>query len=278
MTQQSVTATARAEYQQAKLQMDSDEVLAKKGFLPELSLKLSRVRTEDLANRYQIEQKRLEVTKRSEEAQIAAQHARTSQLQALLRLKREQIQNLRVAAGTNGVLQQMTAEEGQQVVPGTNLARVVEPQHLKAELKIAETQVKDIQLGQKAQIDTRNGVIPGHVSRMDPAAQQGTFTVDVALDGELTAGARPDLTVDGTIELERLDDVIYISRPAFGQPHSTIKMFKLDVDGKSAVRVQVKLGRSSVNAVEIVEGLQPGDRVILSDTSSLDAFDRIRLN
>ena len=278
MTQEAAAATVRAEYQQAKLQLDADEELAKQGVLPALSLSLSRVRTEDLANRYQIEQKRLEVRKRSEEAQLAAQQARNSQLQALLKLKQEQVQNLRVAAGTSGVLQQMTAEEGQQVVPGTNLARVVEPQHLKAELKIAETQVKDIQIGQKSQIDTRNGIIPGHVSRMDPAAQQGTFTVDVALDGELPAGARPDLTVDGTIELERLDDVIYISRPAFGQAQSTIKMFKLDDDGKTATRVQVKLGRSSVSAVEILEGLQPGDRVIISDTSSMDAFDHIRLN
>ncbi len=278
MTQEAAAATVRAEYQQAKLQLDADEELTKQGVLPALSLKLSRVRTEDLANRYQIEQKRLEVRKRSEEAQLAAQQARNSQLQALLKLKQEQVQNLRVAAGTSGVLQQMTAEEGQQVVPGTNLARVVEPQHLKAELKIAETQVKDIQIGQKAQIDTRNGIIPGHVSRMDPAAQQGTFTVDVALDGELPAGARPDLTVDGTIELERLDDVIYISRPAFGQAQSTIKMFKLDDEGKTATRVQVKLGRSSVSAVEILEGLQPGDRVIISDTSSMDAFDHIRLN
>jgi len=278
MTQEAAAATVRAEYQQAKLQLDADEELAKQGVLPALSLNLSRVRTEDLANRYQIEQKRLEVRKRSEEAQLAAQQARNSQLQALLKLKQEQVQNLRVAAGTSGVLQQMTAEEGQQVVPGTNLARVVEPQHLKAELKIAETQVKDIQIGQKAQIDTRNGIIPGHVSRMDPAAQQGTFTVDVALDGELPAGARPDLTVDGTIELERLDDVIYISRPAFGQAQSTIKMFKLDDDGKTATRVQVKLGRSSVSAMEILEGLQPGDRVIISDTSSMDAFDHIRLN
>ena len=228
--------------------------------LPALSLNLSRVRTEDLANRYQIEQKRLEVRKRSEEAQLAAQQARNSQLQALLKLKQEQVQNLRVAAGTSGVLQQMTAEEGQQVVPGTNLARVVEPQHLKAELKIAETQVKDIQIGQRAQIDTRNGIIPGHVSRMDPAAQQGTFTVDVALEGALPPGAAPDLTVDGTVELERLDDVIYISRPAFGQAQSTIKMFKLDDDDKTATRVQVKLGRSSVSAMEILEGLQPGDR------------------
>ena len=278
MTQEAAAATVRAEYQQAKLQLDADEELAKQGVLPALSLNLSRVRTEDLANRYQIEQKRLEVRKRSEEAQLAAQQARNSQLQALLKLKQEQVQNLRVAAGTSGVLQQMTAEEGQQVVPGTNLARVVEPQHLKAELKIAETQVKDIQIGQKAQIDTRNGIIPGHVSRMDPAAQQGTFTVDVALEGALPPGAAPDLTVDGTVELERLDDVIYISRPAFGQAQSTIKMFKLGDDGQTAARVQVKLGRSSVSAVEILEGLQPGDRVIISDTSAMDAFDHIRLN
>ena len=278
MTEEAAAATVHAEYQQAKLQLDADEELAKQGVLPVLSLNLSRVRTEDLANRYQIEQKRLEVRKRSEEAQLAAQQARNSQLQALLKLKQEQVQNLRVPAGTSGVLQQMTAEEGQQVVPGTNLARVVEPKNLKAELKIAETQVKDISIGQKAQVDTRNGIIPGHVSRMDPAAQQGTFTVDVALDGELPAGARPDLTVDGTIELERLDDVIYISRPAFGQAQSTIKMFKLDVDDKTATRVQVKLGRSSVSAIEILEGLQPGDRVIISDTSSMDAFDHIRLN
>ena len=278
MTQEAAAATVRSEYQQAKLQLDADQELAKQGVLPALSLNLSRVRTEDLANRYQIEQKRLEVRKRSEEAQLAAQQARNSQLQALLKLKQEQVQNLRVAAGTSGVLQQMTAEEGQQVVPGTNLARVVEPQHLKAELKIAETQVKDIQIGQKAQIDTRNGIIPGHVSRMDPAAQQGTFTVDVALEGALPPGAAPDLTVDGTVELERLDDVIYISRPAFGQAQSTIKMFKLDDDGKTATRVQMKLGRSSVSAVEILEGLQPGDRVIISDTSSMDAFDHIRLS
>ena len=278
MTQEAAAATVRSEYQQAKLQLDADQELAKQGVLPALSLNLSRVRTEDLANRYQIEQKRLEVRKRSEEAQLAAQQARNSQLQALLKLKQEQVQTLRVAAGTSGVLQQMTAEEGQQVVPGTNLARVVEPQHLKAELKIAETQVKDIQIGQKAQIDTRNGIIPGHVSRMDPAAQQGTFTVDVALEGALPPGAAPDLTVDGTVELERLDDVIYISRPAFGQAQSTIKMFKLDDDGKTATRVQVKLGRSSVSAVEILEGLQPGDRVIISDTSSMDAFDHIRLS
>lgn len=278
MTQQSVTATVKAEYQQARLQLDADEELARKGVLPSLSVKLSQVRTQDLANRYEIEQKRLDIVTRSADAQTAAQQARLSQLRALLKLKKEQVQNLRVVAGTNGVLQQMTVEEGQQVAPGTNLARVVEPQHLKAELKIAETQFKDVSIGQQAQIDTRNGIIAGHVSRMDPAAQQGTFTVDVALDGDLPAGARPDLTVDGTIELERLDNVVYISRPAFGQANSTIKLFKLDSDGNAATRVPVKVGRSSVNALEILEGLQPGDRVIISDTSALDAFDRIRLN
>jgi HlyD family secretion protein len=278
MTQQSVAATVKSEYLQSKLQLDADEALAKKGVLPALSLKLSQVRTQDLANRYEIEQKRLDVVTRSADAQVAAQQARVSQLRALLNLKNEQVNNLRVLAGTSGVLQQMTVEEGQQVAPGTNLARVVEPQHLKAELKIAETQVKDVHIGQRAQIDTRNGIIPGHVSRMDPAAQQGTFTVDVALDGALPAGARPDLTVEGTIELERLDDVIYITRPAFGQAHSTIKLFRLDPDGNHATRVQVKVGRSSVNALEVLEGLQPGDRVILSDTSALDTFDRIRLN
>ncbi len=278
MTQQSTTATVKAEYQQAQLQLDADEALAKQGLVPPLSLKLSKVRTEDLANRYQIEEKRLEVVSRSASAQVAAQEARVSQLQALLKLKKQQVRNLRVLAGTSGVLQQMTAEQGQQVSPGTNLARVIEPAHLKAQLKIAETQVKDVHVGQTAQIDTRSGVIPGHVSRMDPAAQQGTFTVDVALEGELPPGARADLTVDGTIELERLDDVVYMSRPAFGQPQSTVKMFKLEEGGQTAVRVPVKLGRSSVMAIEILEGLQPGDQVILSDTSTLDSFDRIRLN
>jgi len=246
--------------------------------LPALNLKLSQVRTQDLANRYDIEQKRLDVVSRSATAQIAAQEARVSQLRALLKLKNEQVNNLRVLAGTTGVLQQMTVEEGQQVSPGTNLARIVEPQHLKAELKIAETQVKDVQIGQHAEIDTRNGIIPGHVSRMDPAAQQGTFKVDVALDGPLPPSARPDLTVEGTIELERLNDIVYITRPGFGQPFSTIKLFKLDSDGNTATRVPVKVGRTSVNAVEILEGLQPGDRVIISDTSAVDAFDHIRLN
>ena len=278
MSQQAATATVRAEYQQAKLQADTDEALAKDGLIPPLNLKLSKVKAEELANRYAIEQKRLEGTAKSAQAQLAAQQARVAQLQALLQLKRSQVQTLRVVAGTNGVLQQMQVEVGQQVTPGTILARVAEPQNLKAELKIAETQAKDIQLGQQASIDTRNGIIPGRVVRIDPSVQGGTVTVDVALEGALPQGARPDLSVDGTIELERLNNVLYVSRPAFGQAQSTVGMFKLEEGGQSAVRVQVKLGRSSVSTIEVLEGLQEGDQVILSDTSQWDAFNRIRLN
>jgi HlyD family secretion protein len=278
MSQQAAAATVRADYEQAKIQYDTDEVLAKQGLIPALNLKLSKVRVDELANRYKIEQQRLESTSRSAKAQLAAQEARLSQMRALSQLKRSQVGTLRVLAGTNGVLQQMQVEVGQQVTPGTNLARVAEPQNLKAELKIAETQAKDIQLGQEASIDTRNGIIPGHVMRIDPAVQQGTVTVDVSLDSALPQGARPDLSVDGTIELERLADVIYVGRPAFGQTQSTVGLFKLEEGGRSAARVQVKLGRSSVQTVEILEGLQPGDQVILSDTSAWDAYERILLN
>ena len=278
MTQQAAAASVQAEYQQAKLQLDADEELARQGLIPALSLKLSRVKTQDLANRYRIEQQRLATNSRAVEAQLAAQQARVSQYRALLELRRSQVGTLGVRAGTNGVLQQMQVEVGQQVTPGTNLARVVEPQNLKAELKIAETQAKDIQIGQQASIDTRtSGVVPGHVTRIDPAVQAGTVTVDVAFDGALPQGARPDLSVDGTIELERLANVLYVGRPAFGGAQSTVGMFKLEPDGTTAMRVQVRLGRSSVNTVEILEGLREGDQVILSDTSQWDAYNRIQL-
>jgi HlyD family secretion protein len=277
MTQEAAAATVRADYQQAKLQVETDETLAKDGLIPAIILKLSRVKAEELAHRYSIEEKRVEVSKKSVDAQLAAQEARVSQFQALSRLKHTQVATLKVLAGTAGVLQQMQVEVGQQVAPGTNLARVVEPQHLKAELKIAETQAKDIALGQRASIDTRNGIIPGHVIRIDPAAQQGTVTIDAALEATVQ-GARPDLSVDGTIELERLDNVLYVGRPAFGQSQSTISLFKLEDGGQTAVRMQVKLGRSSVNTVEILEGLREGDQVILSDTSQWDNYNHIRLN
>ena len=277
MAQQAAAATVRAEYQQAKIVADTDQTLAKEGLIPELNTRLSRVRAEELANRYAIEQRRLEGRKKSDEAQMGSQVARVNQLKAELGLRRQQAASLHVLAGTNGVLQQRLVEVGQEVTPGTVLARVVEPQNLKAELRIAETQTSGIAIGQPASIDTRNGVIPGRVSRIDPAAQGGTVAVDVKLEGALPAGARPDLSVDGTIELERLDNVLYVSRPTFGQANATVGIFKLDEGGTSATRVQVRLGRTSVNTIEIVDGLKEGDQVILSDTSQWDAFNRIEL-
>ena len=210
-------------------------------------------------------------------AQLAVQRARVEQLRAVFELKRTQLDQLKVRAGMRGVLQEVAVDVGEQVAPGFNLARVANPTKLKAELRIAETQAKDIQIGQPASIDTRNGVIPARVVRIDPSVQNSTVTVDAELLGELPKGARPDLSVDGTIELERLDDVVYMGRPVQGQAESLIGLFKLSEDGEEATRVQVKLGRSSVSIIEIREGLQPGDRVILSDMSAQDAFDRIRL-
>jgi HlyD family secretion protein len=182
-----------------------------------------------------------------------------------------------VRASLGGVLQQVPVEVGQQVAPGTNLARVAQPGRLKAVIKVPETQARDVQIGQSASVDTRNGVVEGRVARVDPAVQNGTVTVDVALAGPLPKGARPDLTVDGTVELERLDDVVYVGRPAQGQAESQVGLFRLEPDGRHAARVKVRLGRSSVSTIEILEGLKPGDQVVLSDTSAWDAHDRIRL-
>jgi len=278
LDQAAAAARVQAEYHQAKMRADTDSELAEQGLIADLTVKLSKVTAEELANRNQIEQKRLDIAGEAVEAQLAVQRAQVEQARALARLRRSQVAALRVRPGMSGVLQLVPVEVGQQVAPGTNLARVAEPGHLKAVIRVAETQAKDVQLGQLASIDTRNGVVEGKVARIDPAAQNGTVTVDVALEGELPKGARPDLSVDGTIELERLDDVIYVGRPAQGQSDSMIGLFKLEEDGVGANRVKVKLGRSSVNTIEIVEGLQPGDQVILSDTSAWDAFDRIRLN
>lgn len=277
MTQQSGTATVQAEYSQARLKLDTDETLAKEGLVPELSLKLSRVQVEDLANRLRIEKQRMAVGAQSTKAQLASQQARIDQLRALAALRRSQVTSLSVRAGTTGVLQEMSVEVGQQVTPGMNLAKVADPLSLKAELKVAEVQAKDISLGQAATIDTRNGMVAGRVSRIDPSAREGTVTIDVAFQEALPSGARPDLSVDGTIELERLSDVLYVSRPAFGQAQSTVEMFRIEEGGANAVRTKVKLGRSSVTTIEIIEGLREGDQVIVSDTSSLDAQDRIVL-
>jgi HlyD family secretion protein len=277
LNQQAAQVAVESAYKQAKMQADVDEILAKKGLGSEITMQKSKVAADALAAQNEMEKKRVEMNSRSADAQIQAAEARVDQFRAALGLKRQQVEQLHVRAGATGVLQQLPVEVGQRVTPGTILAKVAEPGRLKAELKIAETQAKDIVVGQTASIDTRNGIIPGRVIRIDPAAINGTVTVDVHLEGELPKGARPDLSVDGTVEIERLTDVLYVGRPAYGQEHSTVGMFKVQKDGE-ALRTQVKLGRSSVNTIEVVEGLQIGDQVILSDMSSWDAFDRVRLN
>ncbi|HZF22080.1 MAG TPA: HlyD family efflux transporter periplasmic adaptor subunit [Burkholderiales bacterium] len=277
MTQQSAIAGINAEYSQAKLQLDSDEVLGKQGLVPDLLLKISRMHVQELGNRLRVEQQRLAISGKSTKAQINAQESRVQQLRALAKLKKDQVEALKVRAGTSGVLQQVAVQVGQQVTPGLNIARVADPASLKAELKIAETQIKDVKLGQPVAVDTRNGIIQGEVQRIDPAAREGTFIVDVALTGPLPASARPDLSVDGTIELERLVNVLYVGRPAFGQGQQTVGLFRLSADGQEAVRTQVTLGRSSVSTVEIINGLKEGDQVIISDTSALDNYERIRV-
>jgi HlyD family secretion protein len=278
LDQEATTAEVKAEYHQAKLKADRNELLAKDGLCAEIDLKLSQVMAEELDNRYALEKKRLDISAESIQAQLAAKRIEVERLRAQYQLKRSQFESLKVRAGVDGKLQQLPVQVGQRVPVGTNLARVADPSRLKAEVKIAETQAKDIEIGQPAIVDTRNGLIPGHVTRIDPASQNGTVTVDVSLEGELPKGARPDLSVDGTIELEHLADVLYVDRPAFGQEKSTVTLFRLVEEGKGAVRVQVKLGRSSVNTIEILEGLRVGDQVILSDMSAWDAYDRIRLN
>jgi HlyD family secretion protein len=277
MTQQSAIASINAEYSQAKLQLDTDEVLGKQGLVPDLLLKISRMHVQDLANRLKVEQQRVAVNSKSIKAQINAQETRIAQLRALATLKRNQAAGLKVRAGTSGVLQVVAVQVGQQLTLGANIARVADPASLKAELKIAETQIKDVRLGLPVAVDTRNGVIQGQVMRIDPAAREGTFIVDVALTGPLPASARPDLSVDGTIELERLSDVLHVSRPAFGQGQDTVGLFRLSPDGQEAERVQVKLGRNSVSTIEIVSGLKEGDQVIISDTSAVDSYNRIRV-
>lgn len=278
LNQQSQAATVTSDYQQSKMQAERDEILAKEGLVSDLNAKLSRGKADTLAKRDKIEGQRLDIVDDAIKAQLQVYDARVQQYKALYELRRGQLEALKVRAGVNGVVQEVPIQEGQQVTQGTNLARVIDPTRLKAEVRVAETQTKDLVIGQRAEIDTRNGVIEGRVMRIAPTATQGTVTVDVELLGALPKGARPDLSVDGTIELERLKDVLYMNRPAFGQPNSTITLFKLLPDGKEAVRVPVKLGRDSVSFIEILEGLNVGDQVILSDTSQYDSVNRIRLN
>jgi HlyD family secretion protein len=277
MNQKANEAAVRSDFEQAHLQHDVDEKLFKEGIGSDHVRNLSRVKEEQLAIRLKLETERTAVAADSAKARLAAQQAKIDEQKALYQLKKSQVDALHVRAGINGVLQLVPVEVGQHVTPGTNLARVADPKKLKAEIKIAETQAKDVAPGQKASIDTRNGIVGGHVSRIDPSVVNGTVTVDVTIDDPLPLGARPDLSVDGTVTLENLKDVLFVGRPVHGQAESTIGIFKIIDDGSEAVRVNVKLGRSSVNTIEIVQGLQVGDKVILSDMSAWDNFDRIRL-
>jgi len=278
MSQKASTAQIESEYLEAKLTSERDEQLAQSGLVSDLNVRISRARAESLATRSELERQRLDIMNESIEAQLEAKRAEVEQRRALYVLRRQQVEDLKVRAGIDGMLQRVPVEVGQQVAPGANLAQVADPTRLKAEVRIPATQARDIQLNQTAKIDTRNGIVPGHVIRIDPAVQDGTVTVDVALDGPLPPGARPDLNVDGTVELERLEEVLYVGRPAFGQEKSTVGLFKLTDDGRYAERIQVRLGRSSVNTIEVLEGLKETDQVILSDMSAHDAHDRVRLN
>ena len=278
LDQKAAAATVNADFKQAQLTADRDKELAKEGLIPDLQEKLSSVKADELAQRSKLEQERLSFSKQQVQAQLAAQKAKIDQLRAMFELKKRQVEALKIRAGIDGIITELLVQYGQRVPAGTPLAKATQPWRLKAELKIAETQAKDILIGQDAEIDTRNGIIPGKVSRIDPAVINGTRTVDVRLIGPLPSGAVPDLSVDGTIEIENLKDVVYMGRPVFGQPNSTITIFKIDPDGKGATRVPVKLGRTSVNTIEVLDGLKVGDRVIMSDMSAMDGHDRIRLN
>jgi HlyD family secretion protein len=278
LDQKAAAARVSAEASQARLRADADDELHKNGLIADITLKISQSAAEELEHRERMEQQRLAIANEAIEAQIRVQQADVESKRAAARLRRSQVDALHLRAGIDGVLQQVPVEVGQRVAAGTNLARVARPDKLKAEVRIPETQAKDVVAGQKATVDTRNGVVTGRVIRVDPAVQNGTVTVDIGLTGDLPPGARPDLTVDGTIELERLPDAVFVGRPAMGQPQSTIGLFRIVKGTNEATRVKVTLGQASVSTIVVKDGLEVGDEVILSDTSAWDSADRIRLN
>ncbi|MCU1292057.1 MAG: efflux transporter, family, subunit [Bryobacterales bacterium] len=278
LDQRSSLAALESQYTQAKLTADRDTELTRLNLKSDLESKLSVDQATQFQNRVALEKERLSIGDESIKAQIEAQEVALASSRANYLTKKKQVDNLTIRAGIDGVLQEVDVEVGQRVATGTILAKVADPKKLKAELKIAETQMKDVRIGLDASIDTRNGLIPGRVIRIDPAAQNGTVTVDVALLGALPADARPELSVDGTIEIERLRDVVFVDRPVSGEPEATIGLFKIEPDSKGANRVNVKLGRASVNTIEVRDGLKVGDRVILSDMTRYDQYSRIRLN
>jgi RND family efflux transporter MFP subunit len=277
MNQKAGAATVKADYSQSQLQSQTDKSLYDLGVISGLAYKASKSKADELTVRNTLEDQRMESTQKAIDAQLAEQQAKVDQMRVLADLKQKQLDLLKVRAGIDGVLVELPLNVGQHVSPGTMLAKVVQPNHLMAALKVAETQARDVQIGEPASVDTHNGVISGTVMRVDPAVQNGTVTVDVKLTGELPKGARPDLSVDGTIDLERLDNVLYVGRPAFGQENSTISLFKLEPNAHDATRVPVKVGRASVNSIQVIEGLREGDTVVLSDMSRWDNTDRIRL-
>jgi HlyD family secretion protein len=277
LNQEAAVATARSAFLDAKRTADASDSLAAKELISTSEASRARDRLEELSTRFKVEQERLQVMTQAADSQLALQQAQVNRLRDVTEFQRGRIRSMVVKAGTNGTLQELSLEVGQWAQSGASLARIVEPGRLKAVLRIPETQAKDVTLGQPAAIDTRNGIARGKVSRMDPAVQNGTVTVDVSLEGALPRGARPDLSVDGTIQVERLDNVLHVGRPAYGQAGSTVGLFQLIADGTVAVRVNVRLGRTSVNTVEVLGGLQPGEKVIISDMSRWDGFDRVRV-
>ncbi len=278
LTQLAQAASIQADYMQKRLEAERYEALAKEGLVSELNLRVLQITADELKKLYELEQKRVRMGPQSRQARIAAKEAEIERFRGLFELRREQVERLQIRAGIDGILQEISVEVGQQVRAGDTLGKVAVPGRLKAELRIPETQIKDVHTGLSASIDTRNGLVAGKVIRIDPAAREGTVLVDVSFVEELPAGARPDQNIDGAIQIDRLNDVLKVGRPAFGQANTTIGMFKLVANGKEAVRVSVRLGRSSMREIQVLEGLKEGDRVILSDTSTWDEFDRIRLD
>ena len=277
LTQEALAASIESDFEQARMEAQANEALAKEQLVSDLILKQSQLKAQTLKNRVAIEGRRLAAAKDGNEARLRVQQATVDQAQAIVDLSASRLKALQVTPGFSGVLQQVPVDVGQRVGPGQNLARVADPGRLKAELRVAETEARDIEVGQPAEVDTRSGVVAGRVSRKDPAAANGTVTIDVSMTGELPRGAVPDMSVDGTVQLQRLEDVLYVGRPSLGQDNSTAGLFRVvDADG-NAQRVQVKFGLSSVNAIVVLSGLKEGDRVVLSDMSSYDSYDRVRL-
>jgi HlyD family secretion protein len=277
LTQESQAAALQAEFEQARMDSEAKDALAKEKLVSELERRQAALRAATLKKRVELEQKRLDSARESVDARLRVQRATVDQMRSVVDLQESRLASLRVRPGFSGVLQQVPVEVGQRVGPGANLARVADPSRLKAELRIPETWAKDVEVGQSAEIDTRSGVIAGRISRKDPAAANGTLLVDVSLTDPLPRGAVPDLSVDGTVQLQRLEDVLFVGRPSLGQENSTVGLFKVTAQGREAERVQVKFGMSSVNSIQVTSGLREGDEVILSDMSNWDAFDKVRL-